>query len=103
MSLPATASHIEPNVKPRDLLMKMVQRAMETIMQKVFRKSIQITALTPPRNVYAMRINTVTATLTKNGRPNGPNTIICRAMHTRYSLTDAPNILEMKKNQAPVR
>ena len=45
----------------------------------------------------------VISTLTQNGTPSGPNTMSCREMHTRYSLTDAPSILEMKKNQAPVR
>ncbi len=49
--LSATAWHIDPNVKPNALLMKMVQRMMDTSMQNVFRKSIQMTAFTPPRYV----------------------------------------------------
>ena len=51
MSLSATALHIVPKVNPRALLMNRVQRTIETIMQNVLRKSIQITAFTPPLNV----------------------------------------------------
>ena len=101
--LSLTAGMMSPMPNPSALLIKTVHRTIESSMQAVFRKSIQITAFTPPRNVYRRSTSMVINTLTQNGIPRGPNTISCREMHTRYSLTDAPNILEMKKNQAPVR
>ena len=102
MSLSETAWSMLPNVNPNALLMNTVQRTIAVIIQMVFRESIQITAFTPPRYVYNISIATVTATLTQNGIPSGPKTITWSEMQARNSLTEAPNILEMKKNHAPV-
>ena len=46
---------------------------------------------------------TVRMTLTENGMPNESKTSDWSTTHTTKKRTDAPSILEMKKNHAPVR
>ena len=57
---------------------------------------------TPPRKVNARHTATLQRTFSQNGSPSGPKTSSCRVRHTTNRRTEAPNILEMKKNQAPV-
>ena len=79
-----------------------MQSPDETTRQNVFSESVQIKVLTPPWKVYNHTNNTVTATLTTNGIFSGAKTNNCKTKHTTNKRTAAPNILEMKKNQAPV-
>ena len=45
----------------------------------------------------------VKITFKRNGNFIGPKTSNCKTTQTKNNLTAAPNILDMKKNQAPVR
>ena len=45
----------------------------------------------------------LSATFRINGNPKGSNTNNCNVRQTRNKRTAAPSILEIKKNQAPVR
>ena len=82
--------------------MKKIARATATIMQAVRTTSTPMTDFTPWRKVSARQTATLQSTFSQKGRPSGPKTSSCRVRHTRNSRTDAPSILEMKKNQAPV-
>ena len=75
----------------------------DTTRQNVFKESVQMSDFTPPRKVYSHTKATVMATFRINGNPNGSNTSSYNVRQTRNSRTAAPSILEMKKNQAPVR
>lgn len=74
----------------------------ETIRQSVFSESVQMSVLTPPRNVYSQTSKTVANTLRIKGKFNGPNTSICKNKQTKNKRTDAPSIFDIKKNHAPV-
>ena len=88
-------------LSPKSLAMNTIASTMETIIQTVFKVSVQITDLTPPRNVYSSTMPTEITTFRMNGSPSGSKIINWSVTQTRNSLTAAPRILEMKKNHAP--
>ena len=82
--------------------MKKIVKATATIMQAVRATSTPMTDFTPCRKVRARQIATLQSTFSQKGSPRGPKTSNCKVRHTRNSRTEAPSILERKKNQAPV-
>ena len=92
------------SVKPRSRRddMNTMQSTTESTRQSDLSTSVQMIDFTPPRNVNSHTTSTVRATLRAKGRPAGSNTSSCSVRHTRNRRTEAPNILEMKKNHAPV-
>ena len=103
MSLSAMVLTIPVNDRLRSEAIYQMQSTTDTTKQNVFRESVQIRDFTPPWKVYNQTSATVMATFSRKGSPKGSNTSSCNVRHTRNRRTAAPSILEMKKNQAPVR
>jgi hypothetical protein len=82
--------------------MKYILSATDKIKQSDFNTSVQMILFTPPRKVYNQTRKTVNTTLRMKGRCKGSKTNNCNVRHTRNKRTEAPSILDIKKNQAPV-
>ena len=82
-SLPEMVCDTPFRLSPISLAMNTIAKIIEVTMQIVFKVSVQMTDLTPPRKVYSRTIATEMMAFRINGRPKGSNTISWRVTQTR--------------------